>query len=123
VLKLSKIEHKHFEDAKSKILITIMLFIYKTTYYRTRLQHTVYIIPLALCTVGTVRNKFHRNSKLLNFHTALYTLMQIPVILNVFYIVRKFLTEEYKLLDMLDRNCFENQLNSFNSIPIYYSAS
>ena len=43
-------------------------------------------------------NNLHRTSKLLNFHTVLYTVTQKAVKLNTCRTVRKFLTEQWKVL-------------------------
>jgi hypothetical protein len=43
---------------------------------------TVYIVTFVLCTTSIVPNNLHRTSNMLNFHTALYSLMQKAVKLN-----------------------------------------
>ena len=50
-------------------------------------------------TICTMHNKYytknlHRISNLLNFHTALYSVTQKSVILDICFIVNKFLTEQ-----------------------------
>jgi hypothetical protein len=53
----------------------------------------VYIIPLALSTAGIIRNISHQSSKLLNFRSSVYTLMQKAVTLNKFPVVTQLLVE------------------------------
>ena len=45
------------------------------------------------CTTSIIPNNLHRNSNLLNFHPALYSLTQKAGIHNMCRIVRIFLTE------------------------------
>jgi len=61
---------------------------------RTWQLKTVYIVPVALCTISIIPNNLHRTSKLLTVHPVLYSLMQKAVIINTCRIFRKFLTEQ-----------------------------
>jgi len=55
---------------------------------------TVYVIPFVRCTAATIPNILYKILKLLNLCHVLHILMQKAVILNIYHIIRKFLTEE-----------------------------
>ena len=59
---------------------------------RTWQLKTMYTVTFVLCT-SIMPNNLHVRSKLVNFHTVLYSLTQKAEILNTCCIVRKFLPE------------------------------
>jgi hypothetical protein len=61
---------------------------------RIGLLKTVYVIRLVRCAAATITDRLHESLKLLNLRHALYILIQKTVILSIYRIIRKFLTEE-----------------------------